>query len=122
MEKESVDLRKLILMIKEQKEVNANFSLEFDCEIETDDIKPLVKVINYAINYISQLTDQPQEISLNASMSGITMGFTTFTDKIELPEINPQVKDTLALYNAILEQKGEAGKYTQLLITFKSTI
>ena len=55
MEKETVDLRDLILMIKEQKQVNANFSLEFDCVIETDNITPLIKVINYAINYINQL-------------------------------------------------------------------
>ena len=109
MEKETVDLRKLIIMIKEQKEVNANLSLEFDCEIETDDIKPLVKVINYALNYTGQLTDQPQEISLNTSMSGITIGFTTFTDKLELPAINPQVQEALVPYNAVIEQKGEAG-------------
>jgi hypothetical protein len=120
MEKETVDLRDLIITIKEQKQVNANFSLEFDCVVETDDIKPLVKVINYAINYISQLTDQPQEISLNASMRGITIGFTTFTELMELPAINPQVNEALVPYNAILEQKGEPGKYTQLLITFRN--
>jgi hypothetical protein len=119
MEKETVDLRDLILMIKEQKQVNANLALEFDCVIETDDINSLVKVINYAINYINQLTDQPQQISLNASMSGITIGFTTFTDVLELPAINPQVNEALVPYNAVLEQKGESGKYTQLLINFK---
>jgi len=119
MEKETVELRDLILMIKEQKQVNANFSLEFDCVIETDDVTPLVKVINYAINYISQLTNQPQEISLNASMRGITIGFTTFTDLTELPAINPQVNEALEPYNAVLEQKGEPGKYTQLLISFR---
>jgi len=118
MEKTTVDLRDLIMMIKEQKQVNANYSLEFDCVIETDDVTPLIKVINYAINYVSRLTDQPQEISLNASMRGITLGFTTFTDLTELPAINPQVNEALVSYNAILEQKGEPGKYTQLLITF----
>ena len=118
MEKETVDLRDLILMIKDQKEINANFSLEFDCVIETEDITPLIKVINYAINYINQLTDQPQEISLNASMRGITLGFTTFTDLTELPAINPQVNEALLPYNAVLEQKGDPGKYTQLLISF----
>ena len=119
MEKETVDLRDLILMIKEQKQVNANFSLEFDCVIETDNVTPLIKVINYAINYINQLTDQPQEISLNASMRGITIGFTTFTDLTELPAINPQVHEALVPYNAVLGQKGESGKYTQLLISFE---
>ena len=119
MEKETVDLRDLILMIKEQKQVDANLTLEFDCVIETDDVKPLVKVINYAINYINQLADQQQQISLNASMSGITIGFTTFTELLDLPAINPQVNEALVPYNAVLEQKGEPGKYTQLLISFR---
>ena len=119
MEKETVDLRDLLLMIKEQKQMDANLALEFDCEIETSDVKPLVKVINYAINYISQLSDQQQQISLNTSMSGITISFTAFTSHIDLPEINPQVNITLADYNASLEQKGEPGKYIQLLISFK---
>lgn len=119
MQKGIVDLRDLILMIKEQKQMNANLALEFDCVIETDDVNSLVKVINYAINYISQLADQPQQISLNASMSGITIGFTTATNLIELPEINPQVNQALETFNAILEQKGEPGKYAQLLISFR---
>ena len=119
MEKETVDLRDLILMIKEQKQLEANLALEFDCVIETDDVKPLVKVINHAINYINQLAEEPQQISLNASMSGITIGFTTFTDKEDLPAINPQVNEALAPYNAVLEQKDESGKFTQLLIVFR---
>jgi hypothetical protein len=64
-------------------------------------------VINYAINYISRLTDQQQQISLNASMSGITISFTAFTTSSDLPAINPQVNEALAPYNAVMEQKGE---------------
>jgi len=76
-------------------------------------------VINYAINYTSKLTEQQLQISLNASMSGITIGVTAFMESTELPEINQQVNEVLAPYNAIIEQKGELGKYTQLLISFK---
>jgi len=119
MEKESVDLRNLILKINEQKQMNANLALEFDCFIETDDIKPLIKVINYAINYTTQLTDQQLQISLNASMSGITIGITAFMESSQLPPINPQVNEALVSYNAVMEQKGAAGKYSQLLISFK---
>lgn len=115
---ESIDLRNLILKIKEQKQMNADLALEFDCIIDTEDVKPLIKVINYAINYVSQLTDQQQQISLNASMSGITISFTAFTTISDLPEISPQVNEALASYNAVLEQKGDPGKYTQLLINF----
>ena len=114
----TIDLRDLLMMINEQKQMNANLTLEFDCVIETDDVTPLVKVINYAINYVSQLTDQQLQISLNVSMSGITIGFTAFTDLQALPEISSKVNEALVPYNAVLEQKGEPGKYTQLLIEF----
>ena len=120
MENESIDLRNLILMIKEQKQINANLALEFDCFIEANDVKPLVKVINYAINYISQLTDQSLQISLNASRSGIIIGFTAFTAALDLPVLNPQVNESLMPYHAVLEQKSEPGKYAQLLLIFKN--
>jgi hypothetical protein len=120
MEKESIDLRKLIMMIKEQKQINANLALEFDCLIETEDVKPLVKVINYAVNYISQLTDQTLQISLNESRSGIIIGFTAFTGTMDLPALNPQVNEALVPYHAVLEQKSEPGHYAKLLIIFKS--
>ncbi len=118
MEKESIDLRNLILMIKEQKQINTNLALEFDCRIETDNVNPLVKVINYAINYISQLTDKPLHISLNAGTRGITISFTAFTVLLDLPAISPKVNEALVPYNAVLEQKGEPGKFIQLLISF----
>jgi hypothetical protein len=119
MEKESFDLRDLILMIKEQKQIDAKLALEFDCNIETDDVKPLVKVINYAINYIRQLTDQSLQISLNASMRGYTLSFTASIVLLDLPAINPKVNEALLPYNAVLEQKGEPGKFAQLLISFR---
>ena len=122
MEKESFDLRDLILMIKEQKQIDANLTLEFDCRIETEDVKPLIKVINYAINYISQLTDEPLYISLNAGMRGYKIGFTAATALLDLPAINPKVNEALLPYAAVLAQEGEPGKFAQLLISFSDDI
>ncbi len=113
-----LDLRKLLLMIQEQKGMKANMSLEFDCEIETDDAKPLVKVINYLVNYLSGLTDNPIEISLNPHRSGYMMGFAVFTDKTDLPPLSDQLSEALQVYNASIEQTGEAGKYVRIIITF----
>jgi hypothetical protein len=100
MEKESIDLRNLILMIKEQKQINSN-------------------LINYAINYINQLTDQPLHISLNTTTREITISFMAFTVLLDFPAISPKVNEALVPYNAVLEQKGEPGKYAQLLISFR---
>lgn len=118
MEKQKIDLRDLILKIKEHKQINTNVALEFDCFIETDDLKPLVKVINYSINYISQLTDQPLHISLNTTSRETTISFTAFTTLSDFQALNPEVNEALKYYNAALEQKGEPGKYIQLLISF----
>ena len=115
---QEVDLRNLMMTIQEKKQMNANLSLEFDCVIEVEDIAPLVKVINYAINYVAQLSDQQMQISVNASLSNITLGFTTFTEKQTFPPINPQAQDLLKQYSASMNLKSEAGKYAQLLIVF----
>ena len=115
---QDVDLRDLMMTIQEKKQMNANLELEFDCVIEVEDITPLVKVINYAINYITQLSDEQMQISVNATMSNITLGFTTFTNKETFPPINPQAQDMLKQYSAAMELKSEVGKYAQLLIIF----
>lgn len=122
MKKERFDLRDIILIIKKQKQIDAELSLEFDCYIETDDIKPLVKVINYAINYIRKLSDQSLYISLNAGMRGFTISLTAHTASQEFPAISPKVNEALRSYDAVLEQKSEPGKFVQLTIIFKKEI
>ena len=114
-----IDLRDLIMMIKEKKEMNANFALEFDCKLEVEDYKPLVKVINYAINYIGQMTDQPMQISLNAGGSGYLHGFTAFTSQTEFPAVSDQVVEALKSYRASVKVDGEKGKYVKMLLTFQ---
>jgi len=115
---QDVDFRNLMMTIQEKKQMNANLELEFDCVIEVEDITPLVKVINYAINYITELSEEQMQISVNATLSGITLGFTTFTSKETFPPINPQAQDLLQQYSASMELKSEVGKYAQLLIVF----
>lgn len=115
---ETVDLRDLILMIKEKKEMEINLALEFDCRLEVDDYKPLVKVLNYAINYVNQLASQPMQVSLNMSSTGYLMGFTAFTTESEFPPLNPQVGEALQPYHAKITLGGEPGKFVKLLLTF----
>ena len=113
-----LDLRKLLLKIHEQKNFNANFSLEFECNIETEDPNPLVKVINYIINYLTPITSNAIEISLNQQMGIIVLNFSVFSEQIEFPEVSTQLNDVLKQYNATLKTKGQPGEYFQFLITF----
>jgi hypothetical protein len=113
-----MDLRKLMLMIKEKKEMNANLSLEFDCEVDTDDPAPLVKVINYIINYLTPLTKKSIEISLNAYREGSMLSFAAFTEEVTLPAFSDQVEETLKQYNATLKITHTEGQYIQIIINF----
>jgi len=115
---ETIDLRDLIMSIKENKKMDANLALEFDCRLEVEDYKPLVKVINYAINYIQQLQKEPMQISLNAGGDGYMLGFTAFTDQTEFPALSEQAAEACQAYNARLKQSGEPGKYVKVLLTF----
>ena len=113
-----IDIRKLLLMIQEQKQMNANLSLEFDCIVENEDPKPLVKVINYIINYLNSFTQNVIEISLNAYREGYMLSFAVFTEQTELPEFSDKIEEILQTYNATLKKTHDKGKYFQIIITF----
>ena len=114
-----IDLRKLMMMIQEQKQMNANLALEFDCDLDHEDPKPLIKVINYIINYLTPLSENAIEISLNAYREGFMLSFALFTDVAEVPPLSDQINDALKEYKGTLELKQEAGKYIQIIITFE---
>lgn len=119
MQEKTVDLRTLIKSIAEKKELNANLSLEFDCTLQTTDHIPLVKVINYIMNFLSPLSENKMEISLNAAEESYIMSFIVATEKSDIEPINEQVKTVLADYHGTLTLVHEPGKYVQLQIKFE---
>jgi hypothetical protein len=118
MANETIDLRNLMIMIKEKKGIDCTLALEFDCKIEVEDLEPLIKVINYCINYIQQLAKQPMQISLYAGFSEHTLVFTAFTDAADFPAISENVSEALIAYNTTVNFDGEAGKFAQIKLTF----
>jgi len=113
-----VDLKRLVLLIKENKDFEANLILDEGCILETSDPKPLVKVINYFINYLNQLSEQPIEISLDLRNNDNLLSFMAYTDKPDLPAVSSEVQDVLKTYKATLEQIHEKGKYIQFKLSF----
>jgi hypothetical protein len=118
MEKEIIDLRELMKMIKEKKGMDATLAMEFDCKIEIEDIEPLIKVINYAINFISQLAEQPMQISLYAGNKVHTLVFTTFTSQSEFPPLSENASQALEPYQATISFDSEPGKFAQIKLAF----
>jgi hypothetical protein len=113
-----VDLKRLILLIKENKDFEANLILDEGCVIETPDPKPLIKVINYFINYLNQISAQPLEIALDLRNNDNLLSFMVYTDVQALPDVSSEIDEVLKSYRASLEKIHEKGKYVQFKISF----
>jgi len=118
MNENRVDLKRLIHMIKDAKDFNANLILDEGCVFETADPKPLIKVINYLINYLNQYAKQPLEISLDLRTTDYLMSLMVYTDQQDLAALSDQLVSTLKDYRAALEKIHEKGKYLQFKISF----
>ena len=112
------NLKQLIYLIKENKDFEANLILDEGCSIYTNDPKPLIKVLNYLINYLNQLTKQPLEISLDLREKDSLMSFMAYSDKSTLPEVSDQIDDILKTYKAEKNIVHEIGKYVQIKLNF----
>jgi hypothetical protein len=119
MTEHTVDLKAFVHLIVDSKDIEADLILDEGCTFETDDPKPLVKVINYVINYLSQASDSPLAISLDLMPDNYRMSFMAYTAKEELESFSDQVAGALKDYNAELELKHEKGKYVQIILSFK---
>lgn len=114
-----LDLRDVIKMIEEAKpDLKLGLSLEFDCFVEAEDPKPLIKVLNYLLNFIKQSSDETIQISLNAGMDGIILNLIASTTISEKPEMNAQIPDVLNDYAATIQYDFKAGEFMMFLITF----
>ena len=112
------DLKQLIYLIKDNKDFDANLILDEGCSIDTEDPKPLIKSINYLINYLNQLTQQPLEISLDLRENDYLLSLMAYTGTETLPELNDQLDEALKTYNAVKEMIHEKNKYLQFKVRF----
>ncbi|MCK4560619.1 MAG: hypothetical protein KAV45_12615, partial [Calditrichia bacterium] len=64
MTESTIDLGNLLNYIIDQKKVNTTVNIGLECKVNAEDPKPLVKIINYLINYLSQITDDTINVSL----------------------------------------------------------
>ncbi len=114
-----IDLKRLIQLINDQKNLNANLCLDEGCAVEAEDQTALIQVLNYFINYLNQLGDQSIEISLDLLMEGALVSMITYTAQDPLPEISAKVGAALEKYNAYYETDHSPGTYAQIKIHFK---
>lgn len=119
MTENSIDLKQLLFLIREQKELEINYILDEGCVIETEDAKPLIKVLNYFINYLSQLSQVPLEVSLDLLPVTYKLSLLAYSDLETIPDLSDQIQKTLDDYNATFELAHIPDKYVQVNVIFE---
>lgn len=113
-----IDVKQLLFLIDDQKDIPANLILDDGCILWTDDPNPLIKVINYFYNYLNQLTEQPLEIALDLSGQSFTLRFLAYTTRDTLPLISDHLGEALAAYQARHDVDFNPGRLVQINIHF----
>jgi len=119
MNQNTIDLKQMLFLIHDQKDIEANFILDEGCTLETENPKPLIKVLNYLFNFMSQFTNRPMEISLDLLPEAYRLTFLSFCDLPEEPEISPRLGSALQDYQAEFTMANHPGQYLQVVINFK---
>jgi len=113
-----IDLKLLIQLIDDQKDIETNLILDEGCRITAEDQAPLVKVINYFMNYLHTISNGPLQISLDLMGDSYLMSFMTYTDKTDRPELSSNLNDALSAFKAKYEVDHKVGSYVQIKIHF----
>jgi len=119
MTEKTIDLKQLLFFISDQKELDINLNLDEGCTFDTDDPKPLIKVINYIINYLARLTKQTIEISLDLLPEHFRLSMLVYTTTEQLPEISGNLQTALNAYKATFQLQHKTGQYVQATISFQ---
>lgn len=118
MSAQSIDMRDLLLAIHTQKDVDADVCLDLGCHLETEDPRPLIKSINYIINYLNQLTDGQLQVGLNLQAEDFRVSYLALTEAVNIPPLSEKLAEALQGYDADVEFVHEPGRYVQVLLVF----
>ena len=118
MTESTIDLGNLLNFIIDQKKVNTTVNIGPECKVNAEDPKPLVKIINYLINYLSQITDDTINVSLKTQSNGCLLCFIVSTNHEQLPPLSDNLDEALKPYYAAMRVVFEEGKYAQIILNF----
>ncbi len=114
----SIDLRELILLIKQNKDFAAHLCLDIGCKIEGHDPKPLILTINYIINYLKESGQGEIQIDLDSHNAKHQLVFIIHTDKRDLSAPSDNLKDSLSIFGGTLEWIFEPARFVKFQLVF----
>ena len=113
-----IEIGNLLRYITENKPIKSNLNIDQTCTINAGDPKPLIKILNYLLNYLDQISEGIIDISLKEQSEGCLLCLIISTSSKTLPPVSENLEKALKNYNAAMRIVFEEGKYAQILINF----
>jgi hypothetical protein len=113
-----IEIGNLLKYITENKPIKSNLTIDQTCTINAADPKPLIKILNYLLNYLDQISEGIIDISLKEQSEGCLLCLIISTSSKTLPPVSENLETALKKYNAAMRIVFEEGKYAQILINF----
>lgn len=114
-----INLKQLILLIQEHKNLSAHVCLDVGCMLPNADPKPLLKIINYCVNYLRQFSDSEMQIDLDTHQWGYLLVLIIHTQRFELLPFNPDIDEQLKHFSATCNVSFEPSSYAKIEIRFQ---
>ena len=110
-----IEIGNLLKFITENKDIKSHLSIDHNCRVNAQDPKPLIKILNYLINYLNQISEGMIDISLREQSQGCLLCLIISTNVNQLPPISEKLEEALKPYNGAMRVVFEEGKYAQKL-------
>jgi hypothetical protein len=113
----SIDFKKLLIRINDEKDLHADLCLDLDCTITVDDPKPLVRSLNHIINYLSAITNAPLRIGLSAQKDSFVISFLAHPLHTSAQAFRQDLAEILREFGVSMVVKIRQREYAKVLLT-----
>jgi hypothetical protein len=114
-----VDLKQLILLIAEKKDVDADYSLDQGCVLPNADQATMIKIINYLYNYVGQHTKTTFPVALELKATQYVLTIVVYSEsEVANLSINPQVVEAIISQNGQVKIIIDNPKLFRIVISF----
>lgn len=113
----AIDLKKLLILINDEKDLHADLCLDLDCFIVTDEPQPFIRSVNYIINYLGSLSTATLHIGLSAQKDVFIISF--LVHPLDTPPglLRREAEETLRGYGVKTEVEIKYPHYGKILLT-----